>query len=109
MKRQQETSYYNLLLNEETGRYVYRILALKQIIEYPREYDFFIEHYNLHEAYKYVEVKKTIKDLAQFAHEQGITYKTLKRFNPWLRNNSLKVHRNETYHVAIPIHKAHYQ
>ena len=56
-----------------------------------------------------VKVTKNIKDLADFAQEHGISYKTLKRFNPWLRQTSLKVGKHKTYYIAIPENKQAYK
>ncbi|TRX50910.1 lytic transglycosylase domain-containing protein [Fulvivirga sp. M361] len=103
-KNQQVDSYYDLLLNSETSRYVFRILAIKEIIERPKKYGFNIDTNHLYEQEKlrYVEVSKDIKDLVKFAKEQGINYKLLKRHNPWLRNEQLDVRKNKTYRIAIP-------
>lgn len=109
MERQKEKNFYNLLMGEETGRYVYRIMALKQIMENPHLYNFHVGIKYPVEETTQVKVSKPIKDLADFAHEHGITYKTLKRFNPWLRQTSLKVGKNETYYIAIPKDKEAYK
>lgn len=101
---QQVDSYYDLLLNDETSRYVFRILAIKEIIEHPRNYGFNIDQQHLYDQEKihYVEVSEDIDDLVEFAKDQGINYKLLKRHNPWLRRHELKVKRNKTYMIAIP-------
>ena len=65
-----------------TGRYVYRMLALKQIMEEPHLYDFYVDHLYPVEPTSQIKVTKNIKDLADFAQEHGISYKTLKRFIP---------------------------
>ncbi len=101
---QKVDSYYDLLLNDETSRYVFRILAAKEIIEHPEKYGFDIEKNHLYkqEHLRYVEVSEDIDDLVKFANEQGINYKLLKRHNPWLRRDRLKVKRDKTYKIAIP-------
>ena len=109
MDRQKEKNFYDLLLGEETGRYVYRMLALKQIMEEPHLYDFYVDHLYPVEPTTQVKVTKNIKDLADFAQEHGISYKTLKRFNPWLRQTSLKVGKHKTYYIAIPENKQAYK
>lgn len=109
MDRQKEKKFYNLLMGEETGRYVYRIMALKQIMENPHLYNFHVGiKYPIEETTK-VKVTKSIKDLADFAQEHGITYKTLKRFNPWLRQTSLKIGKHKTYDILIPKDKEAYK
>jgi membrane-bound lytic murein transglycosylase len=109
MDRQKEKNFYDLLLGEETGRYVYRMLALKQIMEEPHLYDFYVDHLYPVEPTTQIKVTKNIKDLADFAQEHGISYKTLKRFNPWLRQTSLKVGKHKTYYIAIPENKQAYK
>lgn len=106
---QKQKSYYDLYLNTETSRYVFRILALKQILENPRLYNFYVSEVYPEEEYELVKVSADIKDLAAFAQQQDISYKTLKRFNPWLRNTSLKVKKKKTYYIAIPKDKKAYQ
>ena len=107
--RQKETNFYDLLLGEETGRYVYRLLALKQIMEEPHLYDFYVEQLYPVEPVTLVKVTQSIKDLAEFAKEHGISYKTLKRFNPWFRQTSLKIGKHKTYYIAIPENKEAYK
>lgn len=109
MDIQNEKNYYDLLLGEETGRYVYRILALKQIMEAPNLYEFFVlEKYPIEETTT-ITVKNSVKDWATFAREHGINYKTLKRFNPWLRQTSLKNTNRKTYYIQIPKNKEAYR
>jgi len=104
MDDQNVNSYYDLLLNDETSRYVFRILAIKEIIEHPEKYGFNINEKHLYDQEKlhYVEVSDDIDDLVVFAQEQGINYKLLKRHNPWLRQDNLKVKRDKVYRIAIP-------
>ena len=101
---QQVDSYYDLLLNEETYRYVFRILAIKEIIENPDTYYFEVDEEHLYEPYEltYVEVSESIPDLVTFSQEQGINYKILKLHNPWLRQGKLTVRSGHTYQIAIP-------
>ena len=109
MTIQKETDYYNLLLGEETERYVFRLLALKQIMTHPELYSFDIKIPHPAEETRTVKVQGPVKDWAEFAQEHDISYKTLKRFNPWLRKSSLLNPRNKTYEIAIPIHPEHYK
>ena len=99
---QQETSYYDLLMAEETNRYVFRILALKQIIEHPALYGFQLPESYPQETFIEITVARSIDNIALFAKERGVSYKTLKRFNPWLRANTLNVPQGKTYRVAFP-------
>jgi membrane-bound lytic murein transglycosylase D len=101
---QKVKNYYDLLFVEETSRYVFRILALKMVMEDPEKYGFMIEKKQLYPVIetKNVEVKGLVKDWAAFAIGNGITYKTLKMFNPWLRETFLKNPTKKTYILKIP-------
>lgn len=98
-------SYYDLLLAEETSRYVFRILALKEIMSNPEAYGFKIPKSELYQRIetKTVVVDSTIQDLANFAKLQGINYKILKLHNPWLRDKKLENKTRKSYEIEIPI------
>ena len=104
MERQNVDDYYDLMLNEQTSRYVFRILAAKEIISNPEKYGFDInkEHLYTQEEVTYVEVDATINNLISWSQEQGINYKLLKRYNPWLRRDRLTVPSGKSYQIAIP-------
>ena len=104
LEEQQSNSYYDLLLSEETSRYVFRILALKSIFEQPTHYGFFMREKDFYPPIpaKTVSVKSDIKDLVEFAKQHDISYKVLKMFNPWLRSTSLKVGKGKAYLITIP-------
>jgi membrane-bound lytic murein transglycosylase D len=98
------TDYYDLLLTEETSRYVFRILALKEIMKNPTQYKFALQPAELYPVIpvKKVTVDASIPDLAVFAKEQGINYKILKIHNPWLRDRKLVAAPGKTYTLEIP-------
>ena len=104
MKRQDATDYYNLLLNPETGRYVFRILAFKEILSNPEKYGFFVDQDDLYQAIptNTIVVDTPIEDFAKFAKQQGINYKILKIHNPWLRDTFLKNASGKKYYIKIP-------
>src|SRR5690606_13621260 len=104
LDNQQVNSYYDLYLNEETSRYVFRIIAIKEIIENPRKYGFRVNPAHLYqeEPLRYIEVTDDINDLAAFAKANGANYKLLKRHNRWHRHDQLKVKRGKTYPIAPP-------
>ena len=104
IENQKENSYYDLFLNEETSRYVFRILAIKEIVENPAKYGFKIkpEHVYEEEPLRYIEVTETIPDLVTFAKRHGTNYKLIKRHNPWLRDEKLTVKKGKRYRIAIP-------
>ena len=104
IEEQRVDSYYDMLLPEETQRYVFRILALKLIVENPEKYGFQISDNGWYKPYetKTVTVTESIPDLVEFAYEQGTNYKMLKYFNPWLRDNSLTISKGNSYDIKIP-------
>jgi hypothetical protein len=102
---QKVSNYYDLLLTEETYRYVFRILALKEIMKNPVKYEFNILPGDRYEILptKKIEIDSSISDLAQFAKGQGINYKILKIHNPWLRENTLINATGKKYQIEIPL------
>lgn len=100
---QRQRSYYDLQLNDETARYVYRILALKLILTNPAQYGFMVDSAELYRPLPFTEIKvdTAISDLSRFAIQQGTNLKILLILNPWLRNNSLKPDRKKTYVLRI--------
>ena len=104
MEEQRVDSYFDMMLPEETQRYVYRILALKLITENPEKYGYAIRDNGWYQPFetKTVIVTESIPNLIDFAFEQGTNYKMLKYFNPWLRSNSLTVSAGNSYEIKIP-------
>jgi hypothetical protein len=102
---QKVSNYYDLALTEETSRYVFRILALKEIMKQPAKYGFSIYTTDLYPPIptKKIEVDSTITDLASFAMSQGINYKILKIHNPWLRDKKLVNPTKKRYEIEIPL------
>jgi hypothetical protein len=101
---QDADNYYDLLLNTETGRYVYRILAVKLILENPEKYGFNLSEESLYypiPTYE-VQVDSTINNFADFAGQYSVSYKVLKIFNPWLRKPYLNNKRGKTYTIRFP-------
>ncbi len=110
MNRQKQTDYYDLLLNSETSRYVFRILALKEIMTHPQKYGFNFREKDLYTnipTYK-VAVDYSVDDWAEWVKPYGINYKILKIHNPWLRDTYLKNASKKTYFIEIP-EKGYYQ
>jgi len=104
MKRQGVDDYYDLLLNKETSRYVFRILAFKEIVGDPEKYGFHIdkkEFYTSVPTFK-VKVDTAVTDFAGFAKRFDINYKILKIHNPWLRDTFLKNASGKEYYIEIP-------
>lgn len=104
MDRQLQTDYYDLLLNQETSRYVFRILALKEIMTNPEKYGFYFSEKDLYThipTYK-VLVNKPVEDWAEWVKPYGINYKILKIHNPWLRDTYLRNASGKEYYIEIP-------
>ncbi|MDT0676291.1 lytic transglycosylase domain-containing protein [Autumnicola musiva] len=104
LERQEVSDYYDLLLGEETGRYVFRLLALKEIMTAPEKYGFVFEEEDLYQhipTYK-VEVDTVVRNFPGFAKKFGINYKTLKIHNPWLRDDHLNNASRKEYKIDIP-------
>jgi len=104
LNKQGVNSYYDLLLNEETGRYIYRTLALKVLFSSPSKYGFTLREADLYPPLKYdiVEVNGPINSWVAFSKKHGISYRLLKEFNPWLRTQSLTNASHRKYEIKIP-------
>lgn len=103
IEKQKVNSYYDLLLNDETFRYVARIIAMKEILMHPDNYGFHIRQKDLYAPYQYAEIciDSTVTDLADLSLSQNINYKKLKLLNPWLRQNSITNKSGKSYFVKI--------
>ena len=104
LKKQITDNYYDMLLNRETSRYVFRILAVKEIMSNPQRYGFIYEPQDL---YKSIPVRKigldtAINNIARFAKEQSVNYKIIKIHNPWLIQNHLNNKSRKYYEIEIP-------
>ncbi len=104
LNRQSVSHYYDLLLGEETGRYLFRIVALKEIMTHPKNYGFNFEDKDLY-AYAptfEVEVDTAVSDFVEFAKNFGLNYKQLKLHNPWLRDDFLNNKSRKKYLIELP-------
>jgi len=110
MDVQKVDDYYDLLLGQETGRYVFRILAIKEILSHPEKYGFELDKDDLYKEVPTftVEIDKPVSDWAAFASTYEINYKILKRHNPWLREAHLNNASRKKYSVKIP-NKGYYR
>ncbi len=102
---QKTNNYYDLLLPEETNRYIFRILTFKHLMENAEELGYKLEKEEKYHVVpsRTVVVDSTIPNLAQFAIDNGTTYKILKLMNPWLRDKSLIVPKGKTYDLLLPV------
>lgn len=104
VENQKTEDYFDLLMSQETMRYVYRIVALKCILENPTAYGFYVRNDEIYPdvPVKTVEIDTTINSLTNFAQHFDISYLILKEFNPWLRNTSLTNKTGKEYEISIP-------
>ena len=104
IETQKVTDYYDLLLAEETKRYVPRMVAVKEILNHPEKYGFVFEEEDLYTLAptRLIEVDTAIADIARFSKDLGINYKIMKLHNPWLRENKLNNKSRKLYHIKIP-------
>ncbi len=104
MERQKAKSYYDLTLNSETARYIFRILAAKEIMENPEKYGFHLRDKDIYTPIPTytIKVDTAIADFGDFARKLGINYRILKYHNPWLRYEYLPNPEGRTYEIEIP-------
>ena len=105
LSRQRAEEIYDLDINEETMQYLFRIVALKYIMQRPEDYGYLVDpadHYPLLDTFRTVTVTESIENLGDFARREGTTYRMLKLYNPWLVTSSLTVSRGNSYELRIP-------
>ncbi len=105
LEKQQVSSYFDLYMNKETARYVYRIIAIKYILSNPQKYGF---HFRKKDLYRFPEfqvdtIDSTINSLEDFAVSQSINLKLLKDLNPWIRGRQLLNPDSVKYAIKIPV------
>ena len=107
LQQQGVSNYYDLLLNTETSRYVFRTLAIKEIMERPSNYGFNVinKHKYQHIPTVKVKVTRSIADLTKYSLDNGCNYKLLKVLNPWIKSKSLTVAPGKIYFIALPKYK----
>src|SRR5690606_32784345 len=102
MEWQDSEDYFDTYMNVETGRYLFRILAIKLIMEDPMSFGFNLEGMELYEPYqtKTVAVADGIENISEWANGQGVNYKIVKLLNPWILKNELP--QKDTFNVLLP-------
>jgi membrane-bound lytic murein transglycosylase D len=111
LKDQQVDNFFDLHLNPETARYVYRIIAFKLILENPEAYGYFLKQEENYKPYNFrtETIEEDIDNLVTFARERNTTYRELRQLNPWFNNTSnyrLNIPRNGSYEIRIPVTEA---
>ena len=104
LSRQKVENYYDLLLGRETSRYIFRILAVKEIMENANNYGFIFQENDLYKPYEIrkIELDTAISNITDFSKKMGINYKTMKLHNPWLLENHLNNKSRKKYIFKIP-------
>lgn len=107
IERQNQNDYYDLLLNDETARYVFRILSYKLIMEDPASFGFILSKHDLYQPipFEIVEINGPVENFADFAAEHNTNYKLLKYMNPWLRENMLTNSKGKSYEVRVALER----
>lgn len=102
--QQRTKNYYDLLLPEETNRYIFRILAFKHLLQNAEDLGFKLSDEEKYEEipYRTVRIDSSVSDLVQFAINNGTTYKMLRLMNPWIRGKSLTVSNGNGYELKLP-------
>ncbi len=103
MKSQYTNNYFDTEMNNETGRYVFRIMAMKLILENPKAYGFNIKPFDLYPIRntKTITINTPIPDLAWWAKNNNVNLKIIRKLNPWLLTNSLTI-KPINYVITLP-------
>lgn len=111
LDRQFAENSFDLYLNEETSRYVFRFIAMKLIMEQPKKYGFFITKKQLYQPLEYtkVNVAGSVESWSEWANKHGITYSQLRDMNPWIRSPKLVNRERRVYTVKIPKQESLYR
>ena len=106
-KLESVNSYYDVRLNPETARYVFRILAVKQIMQHPQDYGIYIRQCDLYPPIPTQTATLSGRDidLYEYARQHNCSYKMLRELNPWLINETIKNKADRTYTVKLPVKK----
>ncbi len=105
LEKQKVSTYYDLLLGEETSRYIFRILAVKCIMEHPQDYGFYLRKKDLYPPFKTYEMAldTAVSDFTDYAISKKVNYKILKMFNPWLRQSFITNKERKKYSIKLPV------
>lgn len=105
MKAQKVQNFYDIYLNPETSKYIFRILAIKEVMSDPATFGYNIDNVNLYQpikAGKTLTIDTAITDLTKFALDNGTTYRMLRYLNPWIIDRDLPATRGKSYEILIP-------
>lgn len=102
---QRADSYYDLNLNEETSRYIFRIISIKEIMNNPEQFGFYVEDDHLYPPfndYDTIHVEEPVPNLADLAIKHGTNYRMIKVYNPWLIGSLLTNKSGKRYEIRVP-------
>ncbi len=105
IEEQRAETYYDLNLNEETSRYVFRLIAIKEIMQRPSDFGFYLDEKEKYPPlfdYSIVKVNGAVENFGDFAKKYGTSYRLLKVYNPWLIDSRLTNRSRKTYEIKIP-------
>ncbi len=105
LQEQRGVSFYDLNVNQETSRYLFRVIAMKEIMSNPRKFGYYLNEEDLYPVwndYYILQVNSNIENLADFARKNGVSYRQLKAYNPWLISTRLTNPSRKVYEVKIP-------
>lgn len=105
LETQKEQSIFDLNVNDETSRYIFRIVALKEILSRPQAYGFYVDEDQLYKPVnnvKEVTITTPVENLSDLAHKHGLSYRMLKYYNPWLIDSKITA-KDKTYTLLIPV------
>ncbi len=102
LKKQNASSYYDLKLNEETKRYLFRLLAIKAMVKHCDFFELEFKRISIPDSYKKIKVDSSIQDLNQFAEKIGTKLIVLKHVNPWIKGNKLDNTCKKPYFISVP-------
>jgi len=106
IKLQGTNNYFDLNLNEETSRYLFRLVAIKEIMTHPEEFGFYLDpedQYSTPENFRIIKINGPLNSLADFAKENNISYRMIKIFNPWILQGAIKNPGQTEYEIKIPV------
>jgi membrane-bound lytic murein transglycosylase D len=104
LDNQKVTNYYDLYLNDETSRYVFRIMAIREVYTHPVRYGFYLREHDFYPQIpvRLVTVDSSIADLPAFARSMSVNYRILRELNPWIQNYSLPNTSKKIYTFKVP-------
>ena len=111
LSKQLQSNSFDLYLNKETTRYVFRIIAYKMFFENPKRYGYRLYRNQLYQPVNYTteDVSGSVADWSSWAQARNISYAQLREANPWIRSTKLTNSTGKTYKVRIPVSKDLYR